>query len=130
MNKYDKKIVEAYIADITKDKMSAEIALEIFQEEEKDLEKRSEKQEKEVKTIKENLDELNAKKKEGIKDKELRDQNKELIQVVSEKFETAQNEIVSIISRLQQVTQKISQYEDFIETMEKTIEKAKSRVSK
>lgn len=128
--KYSKKTLDNYMEAVTKDRFSTEVALTNYRRKLKELEGKKEKVSSESRKVRENLADLEAKKKEGIKDKELREQNKELIKIVSEKAKKSADEYAELLGHEKHMKDKIGLYEDFLETADESIEIAKEMVEK
>jgi len=128
--KYSKKIVDSYIEGVMKDRFGTEVALTNYRGKLEELEGKKKKVSGKSKKARKNLEELEEKKKEGIKDKELREQNKELIKIVREKAEKYAGEYAELLGHENHMKDKIGLYEDFLETADESIEIAKEMAEK
>jgi predicted transcriptional regulator len=123
--KYTKKTLDNFLEKVMMDCFSSEVALINYRDKLEELQRKKEKVSSKSKKAKKNLEELEAKKKEGIKDKELREQNKELIKIVSEKFQNYVDEYTELLGHENHMKEKIGLYEDFLETADESIKIAK-----
>lgn len=127
---YTKKMIDTYVEGVMKDRFSTEVALINYRKKLEELDGEKKKVSGKSKKIRKNLEELEEKKKEGIKDKELREQNKELIKIVREKAERYASEYAELLGHENHMKDKIGLYEDFLETADESIEIAKEMAEK
>lgn len=126
---YSKKILDDYLEKITKERFSTEIAiinnerhLEKVESERKGLVKR-------LKKIGSSLKDLELQKKEGIRDRELKEQNKTLITVLRDDIGKRNQKLDELEGRKKQIEKNLELYKDYIETIDSSIEIAKDKVS-
>jgi predicted transcriptional regulator len=125
---YTKETLKEYLHNLKKDKFAAEVSLEDNKRKLKKYGEEIEQLTKEINKIDKDLEELQEKKKEGIKDKELREQNKGLIQIVESKKEGKMTQRAETAERAAQFERQIKLYEDFLVTADECAEIAKNKV--
>ena len=125
---YTKEILKNYEDKIMADRFSADVAIEHNETKLKELQSDIKAVLKRIKKTATYLEELEAKKKDGIKDKELREQNKNLIAVMQDDLIKRSQKKTDLEGREAQIKKNIELYKDFLETADESLEIAKSKV--
>ena len=127
---YTKKILDEFAEKVMIDRLSTDIALINYRAKLEELEETKRKVSSQSRKAKKNLAELKGKKKEGIKDKEMREQNKELIKIVKDKAQGYADEYAELLGHEAHMNEKIGLYEDFLETADESLEIARGMARK
>ena len=126
---YTKKILDDYLNKLMSERFSTEVAIV---NNEKNLEKiNGDKRaaQKRAKKVALNLKDLEDQKKEGFRDKELKEQNKTLIAVLRDDLQKRNERLNSLEGQKQQTEKNIELYKNYIETIDSSVEIAKGMVS-
>lgn len=127
--KYTKEILDDYIKKLMAERFSTEVAIV---NNEKNLEKVERERRgltKRLKKTSANLEDLEKQRKEGFRDKELREQNKNLIAVLRDDKEKKEKRLAEAEGKKSQISKNLELYKDYIETVDSSIEIAKEKVS-
>lgn len=125
---YTKEILKNYTDKIMADRFAADVAIEHNEKILKELESDMKAVLKRIKKTTTYLEELETKKKEGIKDKELREQNKNLVAVMEDDLKKRNQRRIDLEGKGDQVKKNIELYKDFLKTADESLEIAKSKV--
>lgn len=125
---YTKETLDNYLKDLRKDKFAAEVSLEDNRNKLAKYKEDAVALKEEIDKTEKDLEELQEKKKKGIQDKELREQNKDLIAVVEQKLNEKMTEGAEMGERIAQFERQIKLYEDFLVTADECAEIAKNKI--
>lgn len=126
---YSKKILNDYLEKITKERFSTEIAIVNNEKHLEEVESERKGLLKRLKRVSSNLEKLELQKKEGIRDRELKEQNKTLITVLRDDIDKRSQKLNELEGKKKQIEKNLELYKDYIETIDSSMEIAKEKVS-
>jgi len=126
---YSKKILDTYTDKLINERFSTEIAILVNEKHLEEVESEKKAVTKRLKRLMANLEGLEIQKKAGIKDRELREQNKTMISVLSGDVDKRRQMLADLEGKKKQVERNLELYKDYIETIDLSIEIAKDKVS-
>ena len=127
---YTQKMLETYIERIMTDRFASDVAIDNNEAKIKNLESEGKGIAKNLKRYRENLATFEEKKKQGIKNKEDREQNKQLIEIVRGNITKAENEYIANVGKIDQHQKNVELYKEFLQSADESIEIARSKVAK